>query len=517
MSLSDKLPIGIQDFAKLRQGGYVYVDKTEIIYQMISQGCPYFLSRPRRFGKSLLISTLDYLFQGRRELFKGLWIETSDWSWSAHPVIRLDMSLMNTENAQLLSRSLIRALNHIAEQHGIQLEGDTPADYLSLLIQKLAYTEKVVVLVDEYDKPLLDKITDPSLCLQCRDILRSFYTVLKASDQFIAFLFLTGVTKFSKVSIFSGLNNLEDITLSAAQSTLLGYTKAELDSYFQTEISKLAEQNNKSYEAMCQEIQHWYNGYRFSEQCSSVYNPFSVLLLLKQQRFRPHWFDTGTPTFLLELMQACQFDPIQLESVETGLDSFSTLELEHIQLLPLLYQAGYLTMRSFDASVNSYTLGYPNYEVRYAFHSHLLRFLISSTESSTFVFRLARALQDKEFTEFTEIVRQLLSLMPYDLYLKKEKHYHSLLFLILTMVGLQVSAEVATSHGRTDLVIELASDIYIIELKLDQTAKKAIQQIIDKQYAKKFASTGKNVYLMGINFSSKERNITDIIVKSQPG
>lgn len=510
----NKLPIGIQDFAKLRREGYVYVDKTKIIYNIITKGYPYFFSRPRRFGKSLLISTLEYLFNGERELFKGLWIDKSDYDFQPHPVIRFDMSALNTQSCELLTRSLFRVTNDIANNHNMTLSGDTPADYLSKLITSLAKEKQVVVLVDEYDKPLLDNLVNNTLCQEIRDVLRDFYAVLKTNDKYIKLIFLTGVTKFSKVSIFSGLNNLEDISLSAKQSTLLGYTKEEIAYYFPQEVKALMSLHSKTKEEINELIKHWYNGYQFSEQAIPVYNPFSVLMLLKQQQFRPHWFATGTPSFLLQLIKRRQFDLKQLESIETTLDSFNTLEIEQMHLLPLLYQTGYLTIKHFDPQFHTYTLGYPNHEVQYAFGNHLLCYFVGDSESSTFIVKIARALKNKKFEDFTLCIQHLLTYIPYDLYLKQEKHYQSLLFLILTMVGLQINAEVKTNIGRADLIIELDNEIYIIETKLNQSAKVALQQIKSKAYMKKYTLDKKSVFLVGVNFDSHQKNVDEILVEA---
>ncbi len=356
-----KLPVGIQDFETIISERYTYVDKTELIYQIITQGKPYFLSRPRRFGKSLLISTFHALFSGRRDLFEGLWIDQSDWNWEVYPIIRLDMSIINNRSPEMLERALIHALNEIASQFRLTLVGETSSDYLSDLIKQLVLTQnqKVVVIIDEYDRALIDNIEEIEVVKKNREILRQFYTVLKAQDEYLRFIFLTGVTKFSKVSVFSGLNNLNDLTLLNHFSTLLGYTRQELEHYFAEDIAELAQKRKLNVDECYALIKEWYNGYQFSDEGSLVFNPFSVLRLLHGQKFSAHWFETGTPTFLIKLIQKREFDLIDLEQYEMSDAGFSTFEIEELATIPLLYQTGYLTIKRYDSTFNRYRLGVP--------------------------------------------------------------------------------------------------------------------------------------------------------------
>lgn len=371
-----KLPIGIQDFKTIILDGYTYVDKSKLIYQLITRGKPYFISRPRRFGKSLLVSTLYALFSGRRELFKNLWIDKSNWDWQVYPIIRLDMSTINNATSEILERSLIYALHDIASQSSIVLTGESAADYLSDLIKQLAKAsaKKVVVLIDEYDKPLIDNIEDLETAKENRKILRQFYTILKALDEYLQFIFLTGVTNFSKVSVFSGLNNLNDLTLSNDYSALLGYTKTELDFYFVKDIQEVANANELPLDVCYEKIREWYNGYKFSKHGELVYNPFSTLKLLDSKSFAPHWFETGTPIFLIKLIQNREFDLINLEQYEIGAEDFSSFDIEVLPTLPLLYQTGYLTIKTYDSLIDTYKLDYPNREVSQAFSSSLLTY-----------------------------------------------------------------------------------------------------------------------------------------------
>lgn len=373
-----KLPIGIQDFEKLITNGYTYVDKTPLIHRLITQHLPFFLSRPRRFGKSLLISTLHALFSGKRELFKGLWIDESDWDWTVYPVIRLDMSSLNNESPQLFKDDLMRALSESAAEQDILLSGVSPANYLENFIRKLSAKGKVVVLIDEYDKPLLDRLDNEEIAKAHREILRQFYTILKTEDKHLRFVFLTGVTKFSKVSVFSGLNNLIDLSMLSPYSAFLGYTKEELDKYFWQNIEELSFENHLNITDCYAQIKNWYNGYKFCKEGIPVYNPFSILNLLNSKEFTNHWFETGTPTFLIKLIEKRKFDLINLEQYEISAEDFSTFEIEELPTLPLLYQTGYLTIKSFDPEFHTYRLGFPNREVDQSFNASILRYFATS-------------------------------------------------------------------------------------------------------------------------------------------
>lgn len=507
-----KLPIGIQDLEKIIVNGYTYVDKTQLIYQLVKRFDPYFISRPRRFGKSLLISTLHALFSGRKELFENLWIGQSDWSWPIHPIIRLDMSTINNGNPEMLELDLIRALNDIASQYNVVLHGVTPGNYLENLIKQLSAIQKVVVLIDEYDKPLIDNIDDLEIAKKNREVLRKFYAILKSQDEHLRFMFLTGVTNFSKVSVFSGLNNLNDLTMHNDFSTLLGYTREELERYFAKDIANLAQGKGYSVDECYAQIKEWYNGYQFSDQGGLVFNPFSVLRLLQGQKFASHWFETGTPTFLIKLVQKREFDLINLEQYEIMAEDFSTFEIEELPTIPLLYQTGYLTIKTFDSAINTYRLGYPNREVSQSFSTSILRyFATSKANAADHLSSIYRNISSTswDYTQFFTIFSELLALMPYDLYLKNEKHYQSLFYLIIKLAGLSVSAEVHTQRGRVDAAIEMNDKIVIFEFKLDETAEIAIEQIKQKKYYQIYNDRNVPIYLVGINFSSQLRTMDD--------
>lgn len=517
MSL-EKLPVGIQDFGKLIRGGYVYVDKTPLIYELITSGKPYFISRPRRFGKSLLVSTLDALFSAERDLFKGLWIDNSDWDWTPYPIIRFDMSTINNKTPEMLEQDLIRAVNEIAAQYKLTVTGVSPANCLENLIKQLAVTRNVVVLIDEYDKALIDNIEDVELAKKNRDILRDFYTILKAQDKNLRFVFLTGVTKFSKVSVFSGLNNLNDLTMRSEFSTLVGYTRDELKRYFSKDIDALAKKRKFKIEDCYAQIKEWYNGYQFSDEGELVFNPFSVLRLLQEKKFGAHWFETGTPTFLIKLIQKREFDLLELEQYEVSESAFSTFEIEELPTIPLLYQTGYLTIKEYDETFNRYRLGYPNREVGVAFSERLITYFASpkaKAEAEDYLSQIYRnvAASTWDYTQFFSILSGLMALMPYDLYLKQEKHYQSLFYLIIKLAGINVSAEVHTQRGRVDAVLEAKDKIIIFEFKLNQTAQIAMDQIKQNGYYELFMDRKLPIYLVGINFDSERREMNDWLVE----
>lgn len=375
-SCYEKLPIGVQTFEDMRRGDYIYVDKTQYIYKLIKpyKGI-YFLSRPRRFGKSLTISTLEALFKNKKELFKDLWIYSSDYQWKEYPVIRLDMSNVARDSAERLTKDLKVRLAGIAQHYDILLdETETLETLFMTLIETLQkkFNEQVVILIDEYDKPILDNILKKDVVLPIRDVLRNFYGIMKAQDANIKFVFVIGVTKFARVSIFSGLNNLEDITTDPTVATMLGYTQEELETYFDEHIH--AFMNNKHIEkgALLDQIKLWYNGFRFSKKDIRVYNPYSPLLLFKRHDFMNYWFETATPDFLIQLIKHNRYDFYEIETREIREESLSTFELENINILALLYQTGYLTIRTYNDEERIYQLGYPNKEIELAFTENLI-------------------------------------------------------------------------------------------------------------------------------------------------
>ena len=515
--MNRKLPIGIHDFETIRTENYLYVDKTQLIYQMITQGRMYFLSRPRGFGKSLLVSTLHAIFQEKRHLFKDLWIDQSDYTWEQYPVIWLDMSGIENASAELLQQSLNEQLDTIAQQYGVRLSAVSISDRLNELISEIAETKnkKVVVLIDEYDKPLIDRIHYPEITAKNHEILKHFYGILKAQNANIRFILLTGVSKFSMASVFSGLNNLEDISLLADYATLLGYTHEEFIDYFSLEIDRLVQEEFISRPEFLDQIKYWYNGYRFSGEEISVYNPFSTLLLFKRQKFAAYWFASGTPTFLVNLIQERQFDIANIENLKIREADFSVFEIDKLSVLPLLYQMGYLTIKSYDRESGHYELGYPNREVEVAFLELLLaRFSkVDEPVQSDSISKMVAALKKRSFDAFFQLLKGFLASIPYDLDIPGEKYYQNIFYFVFSLVGLRLNAEVHTNRGRIDAVIEGKDNILIFELKVDKSAQEALEQIKTKGYAEPYLSQQKAIYLIGLNFNSVERNVSEYLVE----
>lgn len=513
-----KLPIGIQDFEGIIADGYVYVDKTQLIYELITSGKPYFLSRPRRFGKSLLISTLAALFSGRRDLFKDLWIGQSSWNWMEYPIIRLDLSTINNRTPEMFENALIAELNKIALHHQCTLTGVTSSDYLSSLIDHLSQGKRVVVLVDEYDKPILDHLNDEAVATENREILRRFYAILKARDADLQFVFLTGVTKFSKVSVFSGLNNLKDISLYKKYSTLLGLTEGEITHYFTENLEAIAYEKRESSQDLREKLKKWYNGYCFSQSSDTqrVYNPLSVMSFLDTARFNNYWFTTATPTFALRLIKENDYP---VANFETGVIMGDTIdesyEINKVDLATLLYQTGYLTIGNYDENLNRYFLKYPNEEVRRSFTTHLLRELttLSASKIEPQMYRIETALRTENFTVFFEKFNILLSSIPYVLQIPKESYYHSLLYAILRCLNFEVASEVMTSRGRIDMTFIVKNKIFIFEFKIDRNAASAISQIKEHKYYQKYISPHRKIVFIGANFDTQNKVISDWLLE----
>jgi hypothetical protein len=507
------LPIGIQTFKDLRNGNFLYIDKTKQIFSLIEapKGA-YFLSRPRRFGKSLTLSVLDEIFSGNRDLFRGLWIYDSPWEWKSYPVFRFDFSLQKAKNSHELIEFIQIQLKNVGKKFGITLETNQFYDQFAELIQKVAQKEKCVILIDEYDKPIIDHLEDIEKAKEMREVMKGFFTVLKGSDSYIRFLFLTGVSKFSKAGVFSNLNHLRDITLEDEYSSLVGITDWEMENYFKEYIDSLAQKENLDYSSTLKKIKDWYNGYCFSGNGVSVYNPFSTLLLFAQKFFEHHWFQTGTPEFLIKLIRKREYDIIKIPfRAETS--AFSTYDVEDLNLTPLLLQTGYLTIKGYDSNLNVYTLDYPNYEVKQAFLSFLFRYS-KKEETDSFVIRLYSAFQSNDLEEAMEILKEIFLSVEYDLHINQERYYQTIFYLIFTLLGFKIRAEVKTNRGRIDAVVETGT-IYIFEFKLNGTKEEAMEQIKTKKYYEPYLSSGKPIILVGAEF--RDRNLGEFLVEEWVG
>lgn len=511
-----KLPIGIQTFSTLIRENYLYVDKTEDIYRLFAEGGKYyFLSRPRRFGKSLLISTLKEIFSCSRELFEGLWI-FDRIEWKKYPVIHLDFLGKKYGNPQELNDTLEFMIDRNARNYGIELKEKGYDKRFNELIRQLSREEKVVILVDEYDKPIITHVENREIAKENRNILRTFYEAIKEADEHLKFVFITGVSKFSKVSLFSGLNNLYDITIDETYSTLLGYTEAELLHYFEDRIDRLAQEGDR--EQWLEDIRHWYNGYSWDGK-NFVYNPFSVLHFFQKRQFGNYWFETGTTTFLIDAIKKYDVDVAQLDRYKAGEAIFESFDIERLNVASLLFQTGYLTIKeieSIDRTRRLYILSYPNLEVKESLLEHILgdfsaRF---ANEISVIVYDLKQALLGDNMEHFFEILKSLFARIPYDIFIKeKESYYQTVIYLILTLIGINVKTEVETNVGRLDAVIESEDYIYILEFKMG-SPESAIKQIEDKEYYQPYLQSRKPIKLIGVGFDKKERNIKNYIIKS---
>jgi hypothetical protein len=514
--INKKLPVDIQSFETMRTENYLYVDKTQHIHRMVTEGKFYFLSRPRRFGKSLLVSTLDCLFQGRKDLFEGLWIaEESDWDWNVHPVIPLDFNGIPGNTPEELKQGIAFRLTNIAHQYGIRLEAPFVELQFDELILKLYDITgmQVVVLIDEYDKRIIEHLGKGEQHLELakanREALKSFFGILKGQSvaSKLRLVFLTGVSRFSKVSLFSDLNNLQDISMSERYVEMLGYTQKELEFCFEEHIDRFAQKFGWSRSQVIDILARKYNGYRFSHSPLLVYNPFSILNAFNNQELGDYWFESATPTFLVDYLRYKQYNLPKIEGLEVSRTIFSNFEIEHLRPEALLFQTGYLTIK--DVRNGIYTLDYPNQEVKSAFSEALLFSLTaeSSPEISSLVLQLPGYLKEENFEAFFETMSAIFASIPYDIEAKRdEAYFHTIFYLMMSASGLiDVQSSVLTSKGRIDLVIIFPEKIYMIEFKCNQSAETALRQIRDKNYAEKYRRSGKKIILMGINFNQQER------------
>ncbi len=519
-----KLPIGIQSFETIREQGYLYVDKTRHVHRMLSEGMFYFLSRPRRFGKSLLVSVFNCLFQGRKELFGGLWIdEHGKWDWKPHPVVLIDFNSIPGSTPEELRQSIAFTLTQIAEHDGIILKANIlEIQFKELIIGLYKKTgASIAVLIDEYDKGLIEHLGKGEKGIDTakinRDILRSFFGVLKDAriSPMLCFVFLTGVSRFSKISVFSELNNLRDLSMVETYSDLLGYTQEELEKYFNAHIRRFAEISRDSYEQTVRKLANRYNGYRFSKKDTRVYNPFSVMNALNNSDFQDCWFETGTPFFLVNLLKESQYHFSKIEGLEVSRTIFSTFDIEHLSPEALLFQTGYITIRDIQEDI--YTLDYPNQEVKTSFLELLLHSMTegSGAEEKSKFLRLAGYLKRENFNAFFETVSAIFASVPYDIQTKRdEAYFHTLFYLMISASGADVLSSVLTSKGRIDLAVIFSDKIYLIEFKCNQRADTAIAQIEEKKYAERYMQSGKRILLMGIDFSTEKRNVSEWKVKN---
>jgi len=506
-------PIGIQDFEKLRTDGYVYVDKTAQIYKLATTGSYYFLSRPRRFGKSLLISTMEAYFRGKRELFKGLAIEQLEKDWKEYPILHIDLNSRRYENAESLRLELNKYLEIWERRYGDEFKDRALEERFFQIIAK-AYEktgQRVVILVDEYDKPMLQAIGDEALQDEYRNMLKAFYSVLKTQDRYIKFAFLTGVTKFGKVSVFSDLNNLEDISMLEPYSDICGITEKEIHCMFDSEVALLAGKEGIEKDECYARLKDCYDGYHFRQNSEGVYNPFSLLNTLKSKCFGDYWFETGTPSFLVYLLKQADYNLNNLQEEMVSADILNSVDSMSKNPIPVIYQSGYLTIKGYDKEFKIYRLGFPNKEVENGFIKYLLPLYtpIEENKSEFYVANFINDIRRGNPDGFMERLQSLFADSDYKITGKMEKYFQNSMYLIFKMMGFFTEVERTTSRGRMDIVMKTKDYIYVMELKLDGTADEALRQIDDKGYAEPFKTDGRQIYKIGVSFSSETRGIEE--------
>ena len=523
-----KYPIGIQTFENIIEDGFVYVDKTDLVYSLANEGKVYFLSRPRRFGKSLLISTLESYFLGKKELFKGLKIEKLEKDWKVYPVIRIDFSIGSYLNTGNLVKVLGSIMGKWEKKYGIEKTVDDWGCRLMHIVEAIHQQTgmRVVVLVDEYDKPLLDVMGTPykvnhqgmeiSLEQYNRGILKSLYSTFKAADADLRFVFLTGVTKFSQVSVFSGFNQPRDITMAVQYETICGISESEMEEYFHQQIGEMADDNGCSFDEMKSRLKKQYDGYHFSTKMTEVYNPFSMLNALQDKEIRNYWFKTGTPTYLLRLMEHFNENLDEITGKYYAEEDFSDYKADIERPLPMIYQSGYLTIKDYDPDVQEFLLDIPNNEVKQGFISLLANNYFKTTEpADSTIRRFVKALKRGDLEQFRLNLTSFLASIPYSMRRKenereRERYFHYAFYIILRLMSAYiVYTEKQSSQGRADCVIETDKYVYIFEFKLNGTADEALQQIEDRGYALPYASDTRTVYKIGCSFSSETGTIEE--------
>ena len=511
-----KYPIGIQDFEKLRTNGYSYVDKSRFVYKLATEGEYYFLSRPRRFGKSLFLSTLEAYFQGKKELFEGLAIYDLETEWKKYPIFHIDLNTANFREKDSLYTVLNDYLTSWEDKYGTRESEATLALRFKGVIARAAEKEGcgVVILIDEYDKPILQTLRDPELQAEHRAQLKAFYSVLKTQDRYIKFAFLTGVTKFGKVSVFSDLNNLTDISMDHRYISICGMTEKELLTNFKEGISELAEANGDTEEATIAKLKARYDGYHFEENTVGLYNPFSILNTLSRLRYKNYWFETGTPTFLVDLMKMHNYRLPDMTKERVSDDVINSVDSLSTNPIPVIYQSGYLTIKGYDERFKKYLLGFPNREVEEGFLNFLLPLYTSAGNNSPFL--VDEFVQDVESgnpERFMQRMKAFFADTSYQVVGNAELYFQNAMYLVFKIMGFYTQVERPTSDGRIDAIIQTPNYIYVIECKLDRTADEAIKQIENNGYAEPFLMDKRKLYKIGVSFSSETRGVAEYKIK----
>ena len=508
----NRYPLGIQTFEEIRRNNQYYVDKTDLIYNIVKGSKNNFLSRPRRFGKSLLVTTMQAYFEGKKDLFKGLAIEKLEKEWVKYPVIHLDLSRGKYYEIQVVHSTLNAVLGFYEAKLGITVaEGTTYGTRLDEIIQTTAAQtgQKVVVLIDEYDAPMLDSNAKPELQEQIRSIMRDFFSPLKANEGLLRFVFLTGITKFSQLSIFSELNNIKNYSLDDRYATICGFTEQELLDNFHEGITDLAAANGMTFDEAVEKLKEQYDGYHFTAHCPGLYNPYSILNALFDSRFDNYWFATGTPTFLLELLQKNNILIPQLEGIMATPQRFDAPTEKITDPVPVLYQSGYITIK--EAQNGMYLLGFPNEEVRQGFSESMLNFIAPyyAGPRDNFAWEFGQAMRADNIDAAMEALKVYLAGFPYDIHHNSEAFFQAILYTIFNMLNFTIRAEARTARGRVDLLVSTKTTIFVMELKIDQSAAKALEQIDAKDYTLPYKHDGRRIFKVGINFSTEKRTVDE--------
>ncbi|MDD3153067.1 MAG: AAA family ATPase [Bacteroidales bacterium] len=518
--MTKKYPIGIQSFEKIIAEGYLYIDKTDFVYNLAHIGNIYFLSRPRRFGKSLLLSTIEAYFLGKKELFKGLKIDKLEKEWIKYPVLHLDFNAERYKTTKDVDLIINRHLNLWEDVYGKNEREISHSDRLIGILQRAKEKtgRQVVVLVDEYDKPMLQVMHDAAMLDEYRNIFKGFYGVFKTADPYLKFVFLTGVTKFGKVSVFSDLNNLNDISMWSEVEDVCGITKDEMLNNFDEDIHELGKNNDLNYEETCQELKLWYDGYHFCEDSEGIYNPFSLLNVFQKKRFQDYWFATGTPTFLVNMLKKGNYNMIDVEKTEMFGSEISKITVDSGDPVQILYQSGYLTIKSYDKSTDLFTLGFPNTEVKNSFYKCLAPVFLETPEHEFNFISIAirKTLQKNDIDGFMNVMENFLPKIPYFFHANQktdERHFQEIFYILLLSAGLISRVEEYSALGRSDIIAESDVSVFVFELKMDKPVEEALRQIEDKAYIEQYKVTNKNLYAIGVSFNSGKRCVEDYVFK----
>ena len=515
MKLTRRYPVGIQTFSEIRERNYLYIDKTQYLVDFIDKGYKYiFLSRPRRFGKSLFASMIHAYYEGRKDLFEGLAMGEYEKEWVKHPVLHFDMSGAKHMDTKQLEGYLDYLLLPYEKQFGTEENKDKEPNIRFANIVKAAYEQtgqKVALIIDEYDAPLLDVVHEEQNLAALRRVMQNFYSPIKMLDPYLEFVFLTGITKFAQLSIFSELNNLFNISMYDQYSAICGISSNELHTQMLRDVEMLAERLHLSVDDTFALLKKKYDGYHFSENSEDVYNPFSLIKALASQKIGDYWFDSGTPTYIIKLLQKYNVGLRDLSGQDAGVSDFDVSPENMTTALPLLYQSGYLTIKHYDPMINLYTLGYPNEEVRTGMIRSLCANYLIPAEgtNSSFVIKFVKAVVADDMEQALTLMRAYLAGVSYRLSNKTERDVQTIFYLVFSLIGGFINVEEESSHGRADVVITLPSTVYVMELKFDGSADAALRQIDDKGYLIPYSADGKRLVKVGVNYSSEERTITE--------